>query len=85
MLRSSRERDFHDHLVELKNTGVSQTLTSFYRPLPGRAGQTGAVAAGEIMGDMSLGAILVQVRNLAQSMQVAFMQVPSASCCPCKA
>ncbi|AWI80390.1 TIGR02688 family protein [Parazoarcus communis] len=67
------EHDFHLHLVELQNTGspVALTLASFIalcsaalaKPI-----QTQMV----VLGDMSLGGTVVQVRNLAETMQVAF-------------
>ena len=69
----SGEFDFHIHLIELQNTGSPNALTlvSFITLC--------SVALGKpiqsqmvIMGDMSLGGTIVQVRNLAESLQVAF-------------
>jgi ATP-dependent Lon protease len=65
--------DFHIHLVELQHTGLPNVLTlvSFITLC--------SVALGKpiqsqmvIMGDMSLGGTIVQVRNLAESLQAAF-------------
>ena len=67
------ERDFHSHLVELQNTGVPQSLTlaSFIALCSAALGKP-VQSQLAVMGDMSLGGTVVQVRNLAESMQVAF-------------
>lgn len=67
------ERDFHNHLVELQGTGAPQAFTlasfiafcsaAFSKPVQSQLA---------VMGDMSLGGTVVQVRNLAECMQVAF-------------
>ena len=67
------EHDFHLHLVELQNAGAPQALTlasfiALCSAALGRAVQSQMV----VMGDMSLGGTVVQVRNLAESLQVAF-------------
>lgn len=67
------ERDFHGHLVELQNTGVPQTLTlASFIALCSAALAKPVQSQLAIMGDMSLGGTIVPVRNLAESMQVAF-------------
>ena len=67
------EHDFHLHLVELQNAGAPQALTlasfiALCSAALGRAVQSQMV----VMGDMSLGGTVVQVRNLAETLQVAF-------------
>jgi ATP-dependent Lon protease len=69
----SCEFDFHIHLVELQNTGLPNALTlisfvTLCSVVLGKPVQSQMV----IMGDMSLGGTIVQVRNLAESLQVAF-------------
>ena len=67
------ERDFHSHLVELQNTGVPQTLTlASFIALCSAALAKPVQSQLAVMGDMSLGGTIVPVRNLAESMQVAF-------------
>jgi len=67
------ERDFHCHLVELQNTGTPQTLTlASFIALCSAALAKPVQSQLAVMGDMSLGGTIVQVRNLAESMQVAF-------------
>lgn len=67
------ERDFHSHLVELQNTGVPQSLTlASFIALCSAALAKPVQSQLAVMGDMSLGGTIVQVRNLAESMQVAF-------------
>ena len=67
------ERDFHSHLVELQNTGVPQSLTlARFIALCSAALTKPVQSQLAVMGDMSLGGTIVQVRNLAESMQVAF-------------
>lgn len=67
------ERDFHTHLVELQGTGAPQafTLASFIAFCSAALGKP-VQSQLAVMGDMSLGGTIVQVRNLAESMQVAF-------------
>jgi ATP-dependent Lon protease len=67
------EHDFHLHIVELQNSGPPQAMTlasfiAFCSAALGRPIQSQMV----VMGDMSLGGTVVQVRNLAESLQVAF-------------
>jgi ATP-dependent Lon protease len=67
------EHDFHLHLVELQNTGSPEALTlasflAFCSAALGKPIQSQMV----VMGDMSLGGTIVQARNLAESLQVAF-------------
>jgi ATP-dependent Lon protease len=67
------EHDFHLHLVELQNTGAPEALTlasflAFCSAALGKPIQSQMV----VMGDMSLGGTIVQARNLAESLQVAF-------------
>lgn len=67
------ERDFHTHLVELQNTGVPQALTlASFIGLCSAALSKPVQPQLAILGDMSLGGTVVPVRNLAESMQVAF-------------
>lgn len=67
------EHDFHLHLVELQHTGVPKAFT-----LAGLIALCSAALSKPIqpqmvvLGDMSLGGTVVQVRNLAESLQVAF-------------
>jgi ATP-dependent Lon protease len=67
------EYDFHLHLVELQNAGAPQALTlaSFIALCSAALGKP-VQSQMAIMGDMSLGGTVVQVRNLAESLQVAF-------------
>lgn len=67
------ERDFHTHLVELQHSGAPQALTlaSFIALCSAALGKP-VQSQLAVMGDMSLGGTIVQVRNLAESMQVAF-------------
>jgi ATP-dependent Lon protease len=67
------ERDFHAHLVELQNSGVPHALTlaSFIGLCSASIGKPVQPQLA-VMGDMSLGGTIVPVRNLAESMQVAF-------------
>src|SRR5574344_982570 len=67
------ERDFHTHLVELQNSGAPQALTlaSFIALCSAALGKPVQPQLA-VLGDMSLGGTIVQVRNLAESMQVAF-------------
>lgn len=67
------ERDFHTHVVELQNTGVPQALTlASFIGLCSAALSKPVQPQLAILGDMSLGGTVVPVRNLAESMQVAF-------------
>jgi len=67
------EHDFHLHLVELQNSGEPKALT-----LSSFIGLCSASLAKPIqpqmvvLGDMSLGGTVVQVRNLAECLQAAF-------------
>ena len=67
------ERDFHTHLAELQGTGAPQALTlvSFIALCSAVLGKP-VQSQLTVMGDMSLGGTIVHVRNLAESMQVAF-------------
>lgn len=67
------ERDFHLHLVELQNTGTPSALTlaGFIALCSATLGKP-TQSQLAVMGDMSLGGTIVQVRNLAESLQVAF-------------
>jgi ATP-dependent Lon protease len=67
------ERDFHTHLVDLQNCGLPQTFTlaSFIALCSAALGKP-VQSQLAVMGDMSLGGTVVQVRNLAESMQVSF-------------
>lgn len=67
------ERDFHTHLVELQNSGAPQALTlAGFIALCSAALGKPVQSQLAVLGDMSLGGTVVQVRNLAESMQVAF-------------
>ena len=67
------ERDFHTHLVELQNSGAPQALTlASFIALCSAALAKPVQSQLAVLGDMSLGGTTVQVRNLAESMQVAF-------------
>ena len=67
------EHDFHLQLVELQNVGTPQSLTlASYIALCSSALARPVQSQMAIMGDMSLGGSVVPVRNLAESMQVAF-------------
>lgn len=67
------EHDFHLHLVELQHTGTPKAFT-----LAGLIALCSAALSKPVqpqmavLGDMSLGGTTVQVRNLAESLQVAF-------------
>ncbi len=67
------EHDFHLQLVELQNVGTPQSLTlaSFIALCSSALGRP-IQSQMAIMGDMSLGGSVVPVRNLAESLQVAF-------------
>lgn len=67
------EHDFHLHLVELQNNGepIALTLASFIALCSAALGKP-VQSQMVVMGDMSLGGTVVQVRNLAESLQVAF-------------
>jgi len=67
------EHDFHIHLVELQHTGAPQALTlaSFLALCSAALGRP-IQSQMAVMGDMTLGGTVVQVRNLAESLQVAF-------------
>ena len=67
------EHDFHLQLVELQNVGTPQSLTlaSFIALCSSALGRP-VQSQMAVMGDMSLGGSVVQVRNLAETMQVAF-------------
>jgi ATP-dependent Lon protease len=69
----SGDFDFHIHLVELQHTGAPNALTliSFIALCSVTLGKP-IQAQMVILGDMSLGGTIVQVRNLAESLQVAF-------------
>ncbi|MDD2966658.1 MAG: protease Lon-related BREX system protein BrxL [Desulfovibrionaceae bacterium] len=65
--------DFHLHIVELHNTGPSQSMTlpsliSYASALVGKPVQPGLV----VLGDMSLGGSIKPVQALAAHLQVAF-------------
>ncbi len=68
-----REHDYHLQLVELQSVGSPQSLTlaSFIALCSAALGRP-VQSQMAIMGDMSLGGSVVQVRNLAESLQVAF-------------
>jgi ATP-dependent Lon protease len=67
------ERDFHTHLVELQHSGAPQALTlASFIALCSAALAKPVQSQLAVLGDMSLGGTIVQVRNLAESMQVAF-------------
>lgn len=67
------ERDFHIHLVELQHSGTPQALTlASFIALCSAALAKPVQSQLAVLGDMSLGGTIVQVRNLAESMQVAF-------------
>lgn len=67
------ESDFHLHLVELQNTGSPDGLTlASFIALCSASLQRPIQPQMAVMGDMSLGGTVVQVRNLAESLQVAF-------------
>lgn len=65
--------DYHLHVVELHNTGPAETLTlagfvCLCSGLLGKSVQSQMV----VLGDMSLGGSIVPVKDLAESLQVAF-------------
>lgn len=67
------EHDFHLHVVELRNTGATMSMTlatfaAFCSGVLGRALQPQLF----VLGSMSLGGSVVPVENLAESLQVAF-------------
>ena len=69
------EHDFHIQLVELQTVGTPQALTlasfiALCSAALGRPIQSQMAVMG--MGDMSLGGSILQVRNLAETLQVAF-------------
>ena len=67
------EHDFHLHLVELQHTGLPGALTLIgFIALCSAALTKPVQSQMVVMGDMSLGGTIVQVRNLAESLQVAF-------------
>jgi ATP-dependent Lon protease len=61
------ERDFHTHLVELQNSGAPQALT-----LASFIALCSAALSKPVQSQLSLGGTIVQVRSLAECMQVAF-------------
>ena len=64
---------FIPHLVELQNSGAPQALTlASFIALCSAALAKPVQSQLAVLGDMSLGGTIVQVRNLAESMQVAF-------------
>ena len=67
------EHDFHLQLVELQSVGAPQSLTlaSFIALCSAALGRP-IQSQMAVMGDMSLGGSVIQVRNLAESLQVAF-------------
>lgn len=67
------EHDFHTHLVELQSSGTPHALTlaSFIALCSAALGKP-VQSQLAVMGDMSLGGTVVQVRNLADCLQVAF-------------
>ena len=69
----SGESDFHLHLVELQNSGAPESLTlpSFIALCSAALGKP-IQPQMVVMGDMSLGGTIVPVRNLAETLQVAF-------------
>ncbi|HRQ45774.1 MAG TPA: protease Lon-related BREX system protein BrxL [Rhodocyclaceae bacterium] len=67
------EHDFHLHLVELQHTGTPKALTlASLIALCSAALSKPIQPQMVVLGDMSLGGTVVQVRNLAESLQVAF-------------
>jgi ATP-dependent Lon protease len=67
------EHDFHLHLVELQNNGTPDALTlASFIALCSATLTKPVQSQMAVMGDMSLGGTVVQVRNLAESLQVAF-------------
>lgn len=67
------EHNFHLHLVELQNNGTPDALTlASFIALCSVALTKPVQSQLAVMGDMSLGGTIVQVRNLAESLQVAF-------------
>jgi len=67
------ERDFRAHLVELRNSGSPQALTlASFIALCAATLAKPVQSQLTVMGDMSLDGTVVQVRNLAECMQVAF-------------
>jgi ATP-dependent Lon protease len=69
----SGEHDFHLHLVELQHSGTPDALTlAGFIALCSVALTKPVQSQMVVMGDMSLGGTIVQVRNLAESLQVAF-------------
>lgn len=67
------EHDYHLHIVELHNTGASDsiTLASFVALCSGVLGKP-LQSQMVVLGHMSLGGSIVPVENLANSLQVAF-------------
>jgi ATP-dependent Lon protease len=67
------EHDFHLQQVELQNVGTPQSLTlaSFIALCSSALGRP-VQSQIAVMGDMSLGGSVVPVRNLAETLQVAF-------------
>ena len=67
------EHDFHLQLVELQSVGTPQALTlaSFIALCSAALGRP-IQSQMAVMGDMSLGGSILQVRNLAETLQVAF-------------
>ena len=67
------EHDFHLHLVELQHPGTPKALTlAGFIALCSGALAKPVQSQMVVMGDLSLGGTVVQVRNLAESLQVAF-------------
>lgn len=69
----SGEHDFHLHLIDLQNSGSpgAITLASFVALCSSALGKP-IQSQMMVLGDMSLGGTIVQVRNLAETLQVAF-------------
>ncbi len=67
------EHDFHLHLVELQNSGEPKALTlSSFIALCSVSLAKPIQSQMVVLGDMSLGGTVVQVRNLAECLQAAF-------------
>lgn len=67
------DHDYHLHIVELHNTGPTNTLTlsSFVALCSGLMGKP-VQNQMVVLGDMSLGGSILKVENLAECLQVAF-------------
>lgn len=67
------EHDYHLHLVELQNSGEPKALTlSSFIALCSASLAKPIQPQMVVLGDMSLGGTVVQVRNLAECLQAAF-------------